>query len=1105
MALQGFDKEYYLAAKLAALQAEEDTAADWEDKDETYLEEFLTEHGFDAESHYQAYGWAEGLAPNALFNAAEYKLAKATDMYNKGLEADATTSYDTVAEAEAAFDEAWPIDPYLHYVRYGSAEGINPSNAFDESEYLASKLADLKAKPDTATEWADNTVEDVRKAFVDNGLSALGHYQMFGKEDEEIAVTAVPDDEQVKVPENEGKTFDLTTDTDTIEGTDDMDTINGVSSSLSSEKTLNAGDIIDGGAGTDTLEVAMKGSFGGFTGDGKMENVEIVNLTSDSNIARDFDATGVTGVEQYNIDATKSAVNLKDLGDLDAAISISDQAKGTFSVAYATDVTKGTTDVQALAFEDVGTKDTVVTGTIAGVEELGVTLTGDNYIDFTAAAAKTMTVTGDGSLTMATGPAALKVFDATDATGDLDINLAASTDATAVALGAGDDKLTVGAGDVTKNAELTGGEGADTLVLAAKDTVQYVMSEFETLNLANTAALTFSAANASDIETIQANKLMSQGATFASLGSGDYTVELQGANANAAAALTLDNAGTTTIAVNTPGSTATAAAPDANGVAVTLSKSDSLVMSVAEKMNYTGTVTATKATSVDLDVQGQTTAATISAGAATGVVISAVENDSSLTLTAAKATDLNVTAAKDLDLTGATLTALESLTVDTAGDFDMSAVSLAKVASVTLEGAGSVELGNLGAATQDGYAISLTATGLSGDETFGLQSLEVGNIDTKGQNITVDAAGVLGLVTIGNMDASGGGVASSTAGDVTIDMDGVGDNFSLGTVTGTNVTINAAGALGTTAYGNVTIDQAGTLGFTGANLEANTINAIATGTKEISLTFVGGIDDDTFIVTSDASLTGDLTIDVTGDIATTGDALALDGTVADINVKSLSMSGIEVISIDTAADANTITVKAADITGEEFDLDATSAANDTLTVAGTTGADTVDLSSITSTGINNVADINVLASKGADIITASAAIDTISYTDITAQGGDTINAFATTADVLEFSAADLNALAGAGTYTAGGAVVAFTQIGITDGAGAATVAATGTAGTFIYDANTGYVMFDASGDTTYTDDGSTGFTDTAGDDVLVATLGVGGLGTIVAGDFDFVA
>lgn len=186
MALQGFDKDYYLSAKLTALQA---TYPEWATKTAADLEAFLANVGFTAESHYTTWGWQEGLAPNAYFNQAEYKLAKATQLFNANL-------YVSIEAAMAAFDAAWTTDPYLHYLQYGAAENVNPSNTFDESEYYASKLAALQADPATSAEWTGKTVADLQAFFQAAGLTALGHYIMYG-ETEGIAVTAVPDGEKV--------------------------------------------------------------------------------------------------------------------------------------------------------------------------------------------------------------------------------------------------------------------------------------------------------------------------------------------------------------------------------------------------------------------------------------------------------------------------------------------------------------------------------------------------------------------------------------------------------------------------------------------------------------------------------------------------------------------------------------------------------------------------------------------------------------------------------------------------------------------------------------------------------------------------------------------
>ena len=69
---------------------------------------------------------------------------------------------------------------YQHFLDYGMSEDVSPSALFDVDAYYINKLDALKNDPKTAEEWADKTVDDVKDAFTANGLSAWEHYQQFG-------------------------------------------------------------------------------------------------------------------------------------------------------------------------------------------------------------------------------------------------------------------------------------------------------------------------------------------------------------------------------------------------------------------------------------------------------------------------------------------------------------------------------------------------------------------------------------------------------------------------------------------------------------------------------------------------------------------------------------------------------------------------------------------------------------------------------------------------------------------------------------------------------------------------------------------------------------
>jgi len=187
MGFRGFDKAYYLNVKLAKLQADPITAGDWANKDTAYLDGLLNSFGITAESHYIYYGYQEGLAPNAFFNPTEYKLAKATDMFMDG-------GYSSVAAAQAILESAWQGNIYQHYLQYGSKEGINPSNRFDESSYYDSKLALLQSDPNSG--WAGKTSLDLKAFFDSLNVTPLQHFFLYGA-NEGIVAIPVPEGERV--------------------------------------------------------------------------------------------------------------------------------------------------------------------------------------------------------------------------------------------------------------------------------------------------------------------------------------------------------------------------------------------------------------------------------------------------------------------------------------------------------------------------------------------------------------------------------------------------------------------------------------------------------------------------------------------------------------------------------------------------------------------------------------------------------------------------------------------------------------------------------------------------------------------------------------------
>ena len=814
------------------------------------------------------------------------------------------------------------VDAEAHYLNAGMAEGINPSAEFDTNAYLEAKLAQLQGE-EFEGEYADLTIEGLIEIFQDNGLTALEHYNQYGIEE---GIEA-----QVPAEAVEGTDFDLTTGTDTLVASDAEleegeeavrttelnDTINAVASALSAERTLNADDSIDGGAGEDTLNVTVNSSFTGFTGEGGVQNVENIVLTNEGTIARNFNATGIEGAEQYTLNG---GVNLVDLEAAGVTVAVADRT-AALSVDFADEVTDGDEDALTLALENVGTVETddvdpaAMDVTAAGVEALTVNAEGANVVDLSGAdAAESLTVTGAGDLTVTDLAATVKTVDASAAEGAVDVTLGASS-ATSVLTGAGDDTIQAGVNSLAANATVNGGEGNDRLVLTNSGTVQFAMTGVETIALGDLGgALTFSARDVEGLQTIESNG-QDENATFARLGGTDLAFDLKGANANTNT-IQADHSGVSTVNV-TGGADADADNRDSNSIGLTFTNSNNVVLNVADNAVYNGTLQASSASAIEADIQGALgTATVITANSATSANFTTGDVASTVKLVAAELTDLNVTAGDDFTLaTDSVVSGVEALTVETAGAF-VSNVDFAAVNQVNLSGNGSADLDNLGADSLE-YGITVNAEGLADG------GLEVGTIDVgAGQAVNVDASDVLSTVSLG-------AVTVADEGSINVNLDGTSGAVDLGKLTASDVTVNAEGALSTvggnddaTTAAEVVADTAT---ITGSGLGANNFDVTAAE----SATVTGGIAGDTFKVTSSAgtdevaefTLTGDLNADTFDFTAGTGDG-AVFATITDFN------AGEDILTGYTAADSEA------------------AAANELLAVLGTT-IDSGDVSELT--------------------------------------------------------------------------------------------------------------------------------------------------------------
>ncbi len=717
------------------------------------------------------------------------------------------------------------------------AKTVAAYNQFTNRVKVSDHMADTveKAPADYATSTAFTTSGDTGLVVTDD------------------AATVTAAEAKIDSLSNPGQFFELTTAQDELVGTDGNDTFTGVISSLSSEKTLNTDDTIDGGAGEDTINLDMKGNLSALTG--SIKNVENINLTNSTTIARSFDAKNISDVKVYTLDSEK-AINLSNLVASDIEVSTKN-FQNDFTIAFDSETDlSGLSDKMALTFDGVGaaevlnsdgtveTAENDVKVTMADIEE--VTLKSQNsasFVDLSGVDATKYIVTGDQDLTVSKVKDGLTSIDASAMSGKLSID---TTDIiTAGSLkditgGNSDDTFTVDAADILANATIVGGEGNDTLKLSdsAGSTIQPNMSGVENLEITGVKSggvLTISSKDITDLTsiTLDANSTDNGIVELVTQGSADIAVKTVGA-INSGQDLKLDTSGTVTL--NVTGQDAEDGAEESAAGDIEVVNSTSLNVNVDKYMNFTGSIISGQATSLLIDSKGD-----ITSGASSD--FSSLE---SLTITAGGAVDLSNTATLD------------------------------KVANVTLSGAettSAVTLGSVGNSATD-YDVTITSTGLKA-------GLTTGTIDSK-QNVTANLDGTTGDISL---DA-----ITSVDDSVTINAKNLTGTLATGEITAKSVTIDTTDALNTVTIGTDTNDTpditvTDSLTYTAGLKNANSASShgleIATDNDATATTFTlnGGIGDDAFAIQANNSAAATLTIK--GDLGIGADQVVVTGSKAD--------------------------------------------------------------------------------------------------------------------------------------------------------------------------------------------------------------------------------
>ena len=509
-----FDANAYMQNKLAQLKAQEPDAGWTLDKVyDTFRDaDFVGTEG--QYEHFVQYGAAEEVAPNAYFDADEYYAAKAKQYYEEELKQEFTGSEEQIAYVKSLIKDAG-MNAWTHYQQFGSAEGVNPSNAFDASDYCAAKAEAMNNAGQKAPDGTDWTAESIAKAIDDAGMSVLEHYLTYaGTGEGEVAAGStypVSGDEQVSKP---GETFYLTADRDSLVGTSGDDVFRATTAG-----DMNDFDTVDGGAGNDTLEVytndALKGTFT------NIENLVVAGTTAAasydlSSFSKSFTLKADAGTEVTDVTGQKlvldgvgaKALTVKMAADQASVELVSQNRSGdntfTLESGAALKSVNLTLDEAASSVKFGGARATSIE-TLA-VKAVESSATNGATVELSSLSGlKDITVTGDASVTLSAVNTAttLETLDAFNTTGGVTVDGKLANTA-AFTGGAGNDTITLGAstqahdmgaGDDTvkitealgKGVSINGGDGIDTLEMAtniAKDfRVGDAITGFEILKL----------------------------------------------------------------------------------------------------------------------------------------------------------------------------------------------------------------------------------------------------------------------------------------------------------------------------------------------------------------------------------------------------------------------------------------------------------------------------------------------------------------------------------------------------------------------------------------------------------------------------------------------